>query len=790
MTTSTDNAELPAQTSQRAFEIFSQELDANRKRTDRRFAWLMFGQWLAGIFIALVWSPKAWEGLEHHTHIHVWSAIFLGGIISFFPIILAWRQPGQPFTRHVVAIGQMLTSALLIHLSGGRLETHFHIFGSLAFIAFYQDWRVLLSATAVVALDHAVRGAYWPQSVFGILESSPWRWIEHAAWVLFEDAFLLLAIKQSLRSMLGLAERQAALEGVNVLVERTVTERTEELRREIAERRRAERQLGLEYAVSRIVAESSSFQQTAQKVLSLVGESLGQEAGLLWMVDNREGVLRCAETWRADKNQKDGICAASEGLMLKKGADIPGRVWANGEPVWMPDIRLDKNFQRAEGARRAGVQGTFAFPIVGQNGISGVVEFFSRSSDEPEAGWLRACSEIGAELGRSFESLRVQEHLRQTQKMETVGKMAGGIAHEFNSIMTAIIGQSDMLLEDLPAGGDLRYRAGEIGKAASRAAVLTRQLLAYGRKQILRPETLNLNNVIEGMADSLRHIIGSEAELSFVPSPSLKMVHADAGQIEQVILNIAMNAADAMPNGGKFTIETANLELDPNYASAVPDLKPGRYVMVALSDTGSGMTDEVKARAFEPFFTTKDIGKGTGLGLSTCHGIVKQSGGHISVYSELARGTTVKIYLPQAVNAHTSATAFTAPLPLPRGTETILMVEDDPALHEMNADLLRRLGYKVLTATNGVEALKITHQEGVGHIDLLFTDIVMPQMSGTELSERTRRLHPQSKILFTTAYTEKAVSSQGVLDPNIDLLQKPFSPAVLARKIRSVLDTD
>jgi CheY-like chemotaxis protein len=372
--------------------------------------------------------------------------------------------------------------------------------------------------------------------------------------------------------------------------------------------------------------------------------------------------------------------------------------------------------------------------------------------------------------------------------MDTVGKMAGGIAHEFNSIMTAILGQCDMLLEDLPEGSESHSRADEISRAAGRVASLTRQLLAYGRKQMLKPELLDLNKVVEGMSDSLRHVIGRNAQLVFVPAPGLKAIKADAGQIEQVILNIAMNAADAMPNGGRFTVETANLELDSEYAIAIPELKPGSYVMLALSDTGSGMTEEIKSRAFDPFFTTKDVGKGTGLGLATCHGIVKQSQGHISIYSETARGTTVKIYLPQAETLKTSSPRSVLPTQLPRGTETILMVEDDPALREMTASLLRRLGYKVLCAPDGVEALKITNQQDIGHIDLLFTDIVMPQMSGIELSKRTRQVHPDSKILFTSAYTERAIANQGVLDPTIDLLPKPFSPSILAHKIRSVLD--
>jgi len=383
---------------------------------------------------------------------------------------------------------------------------------------------------------------------------------------------------------------------------------------------------------------------------------------------------------------------------------------------------------------------------------------------------------------------RLEARLVQAQKMETVGKLAGGIAHEFNSILTAIIGQSELLLNDIPAGSPLAKNATEISKAAVRAATLTRQLLAYGRKQILQPEILDLNQVIAGMEGMFRHLMSGDVDVRIVPSGGLQAVKADAGQIEQVIMNLALNAADAMPNGGKLTLETANISFDEENAGRYPELKPGDYVMLAITDNGTGMSAEVKAHVFEPFFSTKSVGQGTGLGLSTCYGIVKQSGGHISVYSEPGRGTTFKIYLPQ-VEPQTKTPLQRLDSPdMPRGTETILLVEDDPALREMAATLLRRLGYTVLAAANGTEALSLNPQRDIGHIDLLFTDVVMPQMSGKELSERVRALSPHTRTLFTSAFTENAIVHQGVLDPGVALLQKPFTPSALARKLREVLD--
>jgi PAS domain S-box-containing protein len=386
------------------------------------------------------------------------------------------------------------------------------------------------------------------------------------------------------------------------------------------------------------------------------------------------------------------------------------------------------------------------------------------------------------------ERKRLEARLFQSQKMETVGKLAGGIAHEFNNILTAIIGQSELLLNDLPPGNPLCQNATEISIAANRAATLTRQLLAYGRKQILQPEILDLNSVLAGMEGTLRHLLGCGTDMQIAPFAGLKSVKVDAGQIEQVILNMVLNVRDAMPNGGKLTLETANVSFDPESVGRYPELKPGDYVMLAITDTGAGMSEEVKGRVFEPFFTTKGVGQGTGLGLSTCYGIIKQSGGHISVYSEPGRGATFKIYLPQVESPAKIPFQLFKPPSLPPGTETILLVEDDPALREMAATLLKRLGYTVLAAANGIEALSLKQRHNTGHIDLLFTDVVMPHMNGKELADRVRAIYPHTRILFTSAYTENAIVHQGVLNKGVALLQKPFTPSALAHKLREVLD--
>ena len=386
------------------------------------------------------------------------------------------------------------------------------------------------------------------------------------------------------------------------------------------------------------------------------------------------------------------------------------------------------------------------------------------------------------------EVKRLEAGLVRFQKLETVGRLAGGIAHEFNSIVTAIIGRSEFLLADLPAQSPLARHAAEIRAAADRAAVLTRRLLAYGGKQTLVPVALDLNRTVRSMESLLRHLLGSDVDVRFAFAAGLHAVRADAGQIEEVIVNLAVNARDAMPDGGRLTVETANVTLDEDSTGRDPDLKPGDYVRLAVTDTGTGMTADVKARVFEPFFTTKDVGLGTGLGLSSCYGIIKQSGGHISVYSEPKLGTAFKVYLPRDDRPAVDRPAPLVSPSLPRGTERILLVEDDLALREMAAELLRGLGYVVLAADSGAGALKLAEGCGGAAIDLLFTDVVMAEMSGTELADRLHASRPTTRTLFTSAYTGNAVAHRRMLSSDDALLEKPFTPSALAIKVREVLD--
>src|SRR5881409_1046993 len=384
------------------------------------------------------------------------------------------------------------------------------------------------------------------------------------------------------------------------------------------------------------------------------------------------------------------------------------------------------------------------------------------------------------------EQRHLEEQFRQSQKMEAVGQLAGGIAHDFNNLLTAILGNTQLLLRELPPGDAKRGDVEEIRKASERAASLTRQLLAYSRRQMLQPEVLDLNGVVAEMDRMLRRLIGEHIALVTVLAPELGRVRADPNQLEQVIVNLAVNARDAMPDGGKLTIETANIELDATFAQTHLGSVAGSYAMLAVTDTGAGMDASVRAHLFEPFFTTKEVGKGTGLGLATVYGIVKQSDGYISVYSEVGRGTSFKIYLPRIDTP--APIQASPPKDRPdRGTETILVVEDEPAVLSLSRRALEAQGYVVLAASDASDAMRVVERHG-GTIHLLLTDVVMPGLSGRELADRLAAQRPGIRVLYMSGYPGDAVVQHGTLPSGSAFLQKPFSPYGLARKVRDVLD--
>ncbi len=432
---------------------------------------------------------------------------------------------------------------------------------------------------------------------------------------------------------------------------------------------------------------------------------------------------------------------------------------SSGEPCY-----IEQRIRRADGTYRW--HSTRAVPL--RDGRGQIVR------------WLGTCTDID-------EQKRLEEQLRQAQKMEAIGQLAGGVAHDFNNLLCIINGYSDLVYGALRPDDPLRDLVDEIRKAGERSASLTRQLLAFSRKQVIAPKVLDLNSAVLDLEKMLRRVIGEDIDLATRLAPSLGSIKADPCQIEQVLLNMVVNARDAMPRGGKLTIETQNVNLDESFAQTHSEVHPGPFVRLAVSDTGCGMTPEVKARIFEPFYTTKGQGKGTGLGLATVFGIVKQGGGHIEVYSEPGIGTTFKVYFPVVQGAVSTRKSRAGTSPGARGSETILLVEDDEGVRTLTRHLLQGDGYSVLVAREGEEALRICRGRREP-IDLLVSDVVMPGLGGRQLSEQLLLLHPEMKVLFLSGYTDDAVVRHGVLEEEANFLQKPFSPSALAQKVRDVLD--
>ena len=564
--------------------------------------------------------------------------------------------------------------------------------------------------------------------------------------------------------------------------------------RDITERRRAEGRLASLYAVTRILAEATTLEEAIPKIIQAIGESLEWDLGVFWRVDKATGMLRCLDQWKAPSVQADPFTLDTWQRVFTRGEGLPGCIWTSGKSAWVTDVAMDVDFTRGAQARQVGFHGALGFPILVGNEIEGVIELFSRQVRQPDDELLRMVEDIGLKIGQFGERARTEgvlreteAQLRQAQKMEAVGRLAGGMAHDFNNLLTVIRGYSELFLGRLGPTDDMRKDMEEVKKAADRASGLTRQLLAFSRRQFIAAKVLDLNALVANMDGMLRRLIGEDiVELSAELDSSAGAIKADPGQIEQVIMNLVVNAHDAMPQGGRLTIETRNVTIGEEVRLDAVGVAPGSYVLLAVCDTGHGMDAETRSHLFEPFYTTKEKGKGTGLGLSTVYGIVKQSGGSITVESAPGRGTTFRIYFPRFEQEVPGAVAGVEAIDPARGRETILLVEDEPSVRGLVHETLRLHGYTVLEARHGIEAL-LTSAKYVGPIHLLLTDVVMPQMSGPEVAEKILTVRPGIKVLYMSGYPDHPVFDQGGVSRQTGFLPKPFSPHVLAQKVREVL---
>lgn len=554
---------------------------------------------------------------------------------------------------------------------------------------------------------------------------------------------------------------------------------------DISERKQAEARVATQHATTQALAESASLPEAARIILQSICQNLTWDAGELRTIDPIRKRLQCVEIWHRPSIEFQEFATKSRDLALARGEGLPGRVWETGESAWIEDIAQAEGFFRQETALRAGLHGATAFPIKLRDETIGVFAFFSAQVRAPDKESLAMFATIGSQVAQHIERQRIEAQYRQAQKMEAFGQLAGGVAHDFNNILGVILGYSSILMdEDLAAGAKAHLK--EIYSASERAANLTRQLLTFSRKKEMRVQTLNLNEVIESMMKMLNRIMGEDIQRQYTCSAKVPAIEGDAGMIEQVLMNLVVNARDAMPRGGKLTVRTDSATLDTAAAEGKPGARAGEFLCLSVQDTGCGMPPEVKARIFEPFFTTKEVGKGTGLGLATVYGIVSQHQGWIEVESASGAGTTFKIFLPASAKP-LSAVELKLVKGIRGGKETILLAEDDDGVRDLSRIALQRYGYRVLEARSGVEALAVWDAHG-REIHLLLTDMVMPGgLTGRDLAKELLARDPKLKVIYASGYSPDLLATTQPFG-TATFLQKPFHPQKLAETVRAVLD--
>ena len=752
-------------------------------------------------------------------------ALAESGVVAAFALLAGFERFGRRFAAAMACVGLLTSSALLVHFSGGYIEMHFHFFVMVGLMALYQDWIPFLLAIGYVVVHHGLVGVLEPRSVFNHAAAwaNPWLWagihgvfivgmsiVSLITWRLNELAvahveLILGSAGEGIVGVDGEGRTTFANDAAGALTGWSVNEL---VGRSLDALVLTPGQAPPWRATERSVTGELTFRRKdgATFPVECVSAPIRERGGVVGsvVVFNDITLRTQAENARRETEMRlrsitdaaaDGVVAADESghiVSWNRGAEaIFG--YAEAEVVGRPlSLLMPERLHETYGheIERAGTVAkpvlTRGLELIGlrKDGTECPLDLSLGSWDSEQGRFYVGIVRDVTERKRAEDVLHQTEHqLRQSQKMEVVGQLAGGIAHDFNNLLTVMLGRSHVLLSKLEASSPLRHDLELIATTAASAGALTQRLLAFSRKQLLQPKVLNLNGVVMSMASMLRRVIGEHLELVTALEAKLGPVRADPVQFEQVVVNLAVNGRDAMLQRGTLTIETRNVDLDHESASRHSGLSAGPHVMLAVTDTGSGMDAHVQAHLFEPFFTTKAQGKGTGLGLATVYGIVTQHDGAIAVQSAPGEGTTFRIYLPRvASDVPVERPALPAPV---GGHETILLVEDDEMVRDLTREVLHEGGYAVLaSAPDGALALAERH---AARIHLLLTDVVMPDIGGRELARHMARISPATKVLYMSGYTDDLISHHGVLDGHAPLLGKPFMPAELLRKVREVL---
>jgi len=557
---------------------------------------------------------------------------------------------------------------------------------------------------------------------------------------------------------------------------------------DISDRRQAETMHAVQVAVGLALEESVSLNEAIPKILRAMCELQGWTVGALWLVDTQQRALRCNALWHPSGRQTELFAQAYRGLLLRTDTGLAGRAWHRQAPAFSPDILNEAAFPAPDAARHAGLHGAIAFPIHTGKEILGIMEFFTVDVLHPDAARLERVAELGAMISQFLSRKDLERQLRQAQKMEALGRMAGGVAHDFNNLLTIINSWAELLMDEPGLTSRAQRGMTQIKDAGNKAAGLTRQLLAFTRHQVVERQPLSLNDRVTDIVELMKRVIGEDIHLVLTLDPTLGRVKADPGQIEQVVMNLVVNARDAMPHGGRLELETGEVLIshsDPFWPDPVP---PGPYVSLMVRDTGCGMSAETLAHVFEPFFTTKELGKGTGLGLSTVYGIVRQSGGTVGIASEVGKGTSFTVYLPRLGDDPDSARVMPQPKPASEQSETILLVDDNEMVRGLAHTVLVGEHYHVLAARSGEEALEMARRQG-RHIALLVTDMVMPGMGGAQLAHELQALQPDIKIILTSGYSDRDETLLKTFDTQVAFLPKPYTPESLTKAVAAALES-